>query len=482
MTERPAETDICYTPATDLAEHIRHGDLSSIDVTEAYLGRIDERDGDINAYVTVTDDLARETALEAERTLESGDDEPGPLCGVPVALKDLRDMKEGVTHTFGCTLFADLPAPRTSVSVKRLEAAGAVVLGKTNTPEFGHMAVTDNELTGPTATPFDSRKNAGGSSGGSAAAVAAGMAAAATGTDTGGSLRVPAALCGVYALKPSFGLIPIDSRPNVFGKKLGHSVLGPITRTVADAALLMEVLAGPHPADPDSVPVAIEYRDAIDRSVDGLRVGFSPELEHFQVDDEVDRVVRDALTALESAGASVEEVQFESDLTREELLDALDTIYPVLFEGPAVTIQQAFGVNLRDHPDELSRTLVALLDRVEGIETGDVAATGLTRTRLYDAFQSVLGTYDVLVTPVVGSETVDLRLEVDEYFDWFAEEVLTWPFNPTGHPVASVPAGLTDSGHPVGVQVVGRHYEDDTVLAASAAIERERPWHDTYPR
>jgi aspartyl-tRNA(Asn)/glutamyl-tRNA(Gln) amidotransferase subunit A len=484
MTERPADTDICYSPATDLAEHVRNGDLLPTDVTDVYLERIDERDGKINAYVTVTDELARETALKAETVLESepGGDESGPLRGVPIALKDLRDMKEGVTHTFGCALFADLPASRTSVSVERLEAAGAVILGKTNTPELGHMAFTDNEFIGPTATPFDPTKNAGGSSGGSAAAVAAGMAAAATGTDTGGSLRVPAALCGVYALKPSFGLIPVDSRPNAFGKKLNHSVIGPITRTVADAALLMEVLAGPHPADPDSVPVTIEYRDATDRSIDGLRVGFSPDLEHFHVDDEVDSVVREALTALESAGASVEEVQIESDLTREELLDALDVIYPVLFEGPAVTIQQAFGVDLRDHPDELSQTLLELLERVEGIETSDVAATGLTRTKMYDTFQSVLETHDVLVTPVVGSATVDLQLGLDEYFDWFAEEVLTWPFNPTGHPVASVPAGLTDSGHPVGMQVVGRHYEDDTVLAASAAIERKRPWHDAYPR
>lgn len=481
MAKQTEDTDICYVSAIDLAKHIRNGDLSATEVTDAYLGRIDERDDDINAYVTVTDKLARETAEEADRALESGED-LGPLHGVPIALKDLRDMKEGVTHTFGCALFPDLPAPRTSVSVERLEAAGAVILGKTNTPEFAHKAFTDNEFVGPTATPFDPTKNAGGSSGGSAAAVSAGMAAAATGTDSGGSLRVPAALCGVYALKPSFGLIPIDSRPNVFGKKLSHSVLGPITRTVEDAALLMEVLAGTHPADPDSVPVAIDYRDATDRSIDGLQVGFSPDLEYFHVDDKVDSVVREAVGALESAGATVEEIQFECDLTSEELLDTLDTLYPVLFEGPAVTIQQAFGVDLREHPDEISETLVELLDKVKGIETSDVAATGLTRTKLYDAFQSVLENHDVLVTPVVGSEAVDLQLGVDEYFDWFAEEVLTWPFNATGHPVASVPAGLTDGGYPVGMQVVGRHYEDDTLLAASAAIERERPWHDFYPR
>jgi aspartyl-tRNA(Asn)/glutamyl-tRNA(Gln) amidotransferase subunit A len=479
MTEPQPDTDICYTSVTDLAQHIRSSGLSPTDVIGAYLKRITERDDEINAYITVTDELARKTAAEAEGRLELNE-KLGPLHGVPIALKDLRVMKEGVTHTFGCAPFADQPAPRTSVVVGRLEAAGAVILGKTNTPEFGHKTFTDNEFVGPTATPFDTSKNAGGSSGGSAAAVAAGMAAAATGSDAGGSLRVPAALCGVYTLKPSFGLIPLDGRPNAFGKKLTHSVLGPITRTVADAALLMDVMAGPHPSDPDSVPVEIDYHDAIDRPIDDLRIAFSPELEYFDVEMEVDAVVRDALGAFEAAGASVEEVSIEYGFTHEELLDTLETLYPIFAEGPAVTIEQSFGIDLRAHPDRISDTLVELLDRAEGGETADLAATGVPRTQLFDAYHSVLAAHDVLVTPVVGSEAVDLRLKTDELFDWFAEQVLTWPFNATGHPVASVPAGLTDDGYPVGMQIVGRHYEDDTVLAVSAAIERERPWHDNY--
>ena len=483
MTKSRTDEEICYTPVIDLARHIRNGDLSPSDVTDTYLERIDERDDDINAYITVTDEVARETAQQTEQEFdETSDDERGLLYGVPIALKDLRVMKEGVTHTFGCALFADLQAPRTSVAVERLEGAGAVILGKTNTPEFGHKTFTDNEFVGPTATPFDTSKNAGGSSGGSAAAVAAGMAAAATGSDAGGSLRVPAALCGVYALKSSFGLIPIDGRPNAFGNKLTHSVIGPITRTVADAALLMSVMAGPHPSDPDSVPVEISYHDAIDRPVDDLRIAFSPDLEYFDVNSEVDAVIRDALGAFEAAGASVEEVSIEYDFTREELQKTLQTLYPVVAEAPAVRIEQSFGIDLRDHPDRISDTLVELLDRAIGMETAGLAATGVARTQLFDAYQSVLADHDVLVTPVVGSEAVDLHLETDELFDWFAEQVLTWPFNATGHPVASIPAGVTDDGYPVGMQVVGRHYEDDTVLAASAAIERERPWHDTYPR
>jgi len=472
-----------FLPMTDLADSLRRGDVTPTEAVETYLDRIDERDDEINAYITVTDELARETARQTERTFdETSDDERGPLYGVPIALKDLRVMKRGVPHTFGCALFADLQAPRTSVAVKRLEAAGAVILGKTNTPEFGHKVLTDNEFVGPTATPFDTTKNAGGSSGGSAAAVAAGMASAATGSDAGGSLRVPAALCGVYALKSSFGMIPIAARPNVFGKKLTHSVIGPITRTVADAALLMDIMSGPHPSDPDSVPVEINYHDAIDRPIDDLRIAFSPDLEYFDVDAEVDAVIRDALGAFENAGASVEEVSIEYEFTHEELLDTLDTLYPVFAEGPAVTIEQSFGVDLRDHPDRVSDTLVELLDRAIGMETAEVAATGVLRTQLLDAYESVLAAHDVLVTPVVGSEAVDLTLGTTELFDWFAERVLTWPFNATGHPVASIPAGVTDDGYPVGMQIVGRHYEDDTVVAASAAIERERPRHEASPR
>jgi aspartyl-tRNA(Asn)/glutamyl-tRNA(Gln) amidotransferase subunit A len=476
-------TDVCYASLTGIVDRIHARRQSPTTVVEAYLDRIDERDDELNAYVTVTAEGAREAARRVERELDAVEDaEPGLLSGAPIALKDLREMKEGVRHTFGCALFADFEAPRTSVTVERLEAAGAVVLGKTNTPELGHMAFTDNRLSGPTATPFDPTKNAGGSSGGSAAAVAAGMAAAATGSDSGGSLRVPAALCGVYALKPSFGLVPIDSRPDAFGKKLSHSVVGPITRSVADAALLMDVLAGPHPADPDSVPVSIDYRGAVGRSVDDLRIALSPDLRYFEVDSAVDAVVREGVNALESAGASVEEIALDCDLTREELHDTLETLYPVLFERVAVAIEEASGVDLRDHPAALSETLVTLLDRADAVTTRDVAATGSARTALFDAFQSVLAEYDLLVTPVVGSETVDLRLEPDELFDWFAEQVPTYPFSTTGHPVASVPAGLTDAGSPVGMQVVGRHYADDTVLAASAAIERERPWLDSLPR
>lgn len=457
-------------PATELVERMHSGELSPVEVTETYLDRIDRLDGETNAFITVMDETARATADSVD---VDGD---RPLAGLPVALKDLRDMKEGVRHTFGSQLFAEVPAPRTTVGVERLENAGAVLLGKTNVPEFGHKGATDNELIGPTASPLAPHMNAGGSSGGSAAAVAAGMAAAATGSDSGGSIRIPAAACGIYGLKPSFGLIPIDSRPNAFGLKTHHSVAGPLTRYVEDAALLMEVLAGPHPADPSSVPVDIDFRSAVERPIHDLHIGYSPALEVFPVDPAVTEVVEEALGAFEAADATVDTVSVDHGLSIEALSQAIETTFATSVAGVAEVVRAAFGVDLNDHRDQLSDSLVELLEVADGKTLADVAASGIPRTQVYDAIEDVLADYDLLLTPTLSATGLDLR--TDRGTDW--PLALTWPFNWSGHPAASVPAGFTDEGHPVGLQIVGRQYADDTVLAASAAFERERPWHEAY--
>lgn len=467
---------LVHRSASDLAERIRAGEVRPTELVDAYLDRIDEHDGELNAYVTVTDELAAESAREAERALES-DDSLGPLHGVPIALKDGAFLKAGVRHTFGSAIFAEreFEAQRTSVVTERLEAAGALLLGKTNLPEFAHKGTTDNQVVGATATPFDTTKNAGGSSGGSAAAVAAGMAAAATGSDAGGSIRIPAALCGVFGLKPSFGLVPWDSRPNAFGRKTHHTVLGPITRTVEDAALLMAVMAGSHPSDPSAVPVDLDYEGALDRPVADLRIGYSPGLDAFDPDEEVTDVVADALGAFEAAGATVEETAIGHGLERDELVETIETTFSMEAAGGRALIEDDLDVDLRTHP-ETSDSLLALLDIAEERDHADLALTGPLRTKLFDAVQKRFESFDLLVSPTVGRVGVDRHQEVEEYLNWMREYVYTWPFNFTGHPAASVPAGLTDDGLPVGMQVVGPRYEDATVLAASAAVERERPW------
>ncbi|TYL38800.1 amidase [Natronococcus pandeyae] len=466
------ETALTRVSATELAARVRDGDVTATEAVEASLERIDDRDEEINAFVTVCAADAREAAAEADRALEAGED-VGPLHGVPLALKDLGALKAGVRHTFGSVLFDDYVAPETSAIVERLEDAGAIVIGKTNTPAFGHKGTTDNELVGPTASPIDTDLNAGGSSGGSAAAVAAGMVPIATGSDAGGSLRIPASACGVYGFKPTFGLIPGGGRPHTFGRQTHHITTGPITRTVEDAALLLSVLSGPHSADPASVPVEIDYRDAVGRSIDDYRIAYSPDLEVFPVADDVRAVVEDALGAFEAAGATVERVSIDHGYSMAELTDTVTSTYATAMLESATLVEEVHGIDLRDHPDEVADSLLAMIRGGETVGTEDVARSTLVRTDVFEAVADVFAEYDLLVTPTLSR--VDVELDEDLATDAW-EWPLTWPFNWTGHPAASAPAGLTDRGHPVGIQFVGRRFEDDAVLAGSSALERERPW------
>jgi len=462
-------TDICEQPATWLASEIRAGRIAATDAVEAYLDRIDAEDDDLNSYITVIAESARDAAREADAVINRGET-VGPLHGVPIALKDLGAMKEGVRHTFGSTLFADYEASRTSVIVDRLEAAGAIVLGKTNTSELGHSAITTNKLVGPTASPVDRSLNAGGSSGGSAAAVGGGLAALATGSDAGGSIRIPAACCGVFGMKPSFGLVPNDSRPNGFGAKQHHTACGPLARTVADGALMLDVLAGPHSTDPGSVPVDMEFQAAVDRPIDDYPVAYSPALDVFEVDPAVQSVVEAALPAFEAAGASVEEIEIGHSCSVAELSEAVETTFTAAMAGAVETMATTTGVDLREHPGEVSQSLLAMVEAGQAQTVGDFERSGVVRTQLYDAVQSVFESAEVLVTPTLACRGFDREADSDAVA-W--DDVLTWPFNVTGHPVASVPVGRTQSGEPVGLQVVGRRYADETVLAASAALEQQ---------
>lgn len=462
-------TDLCEQSATWLASRIRDGHVSATDAVDAYLNRIEEKNSDLNAYVTVIGESARNAAREAD-TARSRGEPVGPLHGVPIALKDLGAMKKGVRHTFGSQLFAEYEAPRTALIVERLEAAGAIVLGKTNTPELGHAGVTTNKLVGPTASPVDHSRNAGGSSGGSAAAVGAGMAALATGSDAGGSIRIPAACCGVFGMKPSFGLVPNDSRPNAFGNKRHHTASGPLARTVEDGALMLDVLAGPDQVDPGSVPVEVDFRDAVDQSIDGYTVAYSPALDVFDVEPAVQSVVEDTRGAFEAAGASIKEIEVDHGCSMAELTEAVDVTFTTAMAGVVETIATSSGVDFRAHPDEVSESLLAMVETGQKWTTRDRERSGVVRTRLYDGIQSVFETSDILVTPTLACSGFD-RQAPSDVVGW--GDALTWPFNVTGHPAASVPVGRTGDGDPVGLQVVGRRYGDEAVLAASAALEQQ---------
>jgi len=468
-----------FVPTTTLAERIRDGDVAPSDAVATYLDRISRDNDDLNAFITVTDESARRAAEQADRAVDDPEEALGPLHGVPIALKDLENPKAGVRNTLGCVPFADAVAERTATTVQRFEKAGAIVLGMTNVPELGHAAVTDNELLGPTATPFDGDRNAGGSSGGSAAAVAAGMTSAAIGSDAGGSVRIPASFCGIYGLKPSFGLVPLDTRPNAFEKSVHHDVKGPLTRTVADAAQVMDVLAGYDSTDPDSLPFEMDFLGAVNRSITDLRIGYSPDLGVFDVDPAVQSVVEDSLSALVDTGATVEEISLDHGLTADELKDAFLTTWAVHLRSITRNIEQHAEIDFSQRRDELSDSLIELLDIAADRGVDDLADTGIVRTRMFDAIQSVFEAYDLLVTPTTGTTAPDLR-PTHDHWDWVARRLLTWPFNWTDHPAGTVPAGTDDESAPVGTQLVGPRFGDETVLAASAAFERERPWQYLY--
>lgn len=475
--------NLVFTSAAELARQIRDGTISPITVVDEHLERIDDRNDRTNAYVTVIEEEARAAAAAAERAIDAGDD-VGPLCGVPVAIKDLSPVA-GVRTTYGSVPLREFVPKTDSPVVSRLREAGAIILGKTNTSEFGHIATTDNDLFGATATPFNPQKTAGGSSGGSGAAVADGLAALAVGTDAGGSIRVPAAFCSVYGLKPTFGRVPRRTRPDAFIDTLPFWSGGPLARTVEDAALMLDVITGFDDHDPFSTPTSETYRDALSDSVDDLTVAYSPEFSVFPVDSAVKSVVDDAVQVLSGTGMTVERVDPEIHDVWEEMSRAARVIFQARVAQVMETSDDAFGVDLRSHEDQLTFSFQRMGELGREFSAIDLGKANAVRTTVFDVIQELFEAYDLIATPTTGVPPFDLdRIgpdsidgqPVDKYTDWY----LTLPFNLTGGPAASVPAGFVD-GLPVGLQLAGNRHADDIVVAASAAFERESPWANAYP-
>jgi Asp-tRNA(Asn)/Glu-tRNA(Gln) amidotransferase A subunit family amidase len=342
-------------------------------------------------------------------------------------------------------------------------------------------------MVGKTVTPFDTRRVAGGTSGGSAAAVADGLTPIAQGSDAGGSIRIPAACCGVYGYKPSFGRVPNDNRPNAFDGHTPFVQHGPLARTVADAALALDVMAGPHPADPFTHPDdGIDYLDAVGCSIDGLDVAYSPDLGLFTVEPAVESAVADARSAFEAEGATVERVEVIYNRSKQEILDAWRVYFQLLMAGVATQIEATHEIDLlADHGEEIDPLFVRIAEAGRQRSVTDLQRTDVVRTDVYDAIQRVFADYDLLVTPTLAvlpfemSETGPTEIageSVDPYLGW----ILSWIFNMTDHPAASIPGGLVD-GLPVGAQLVGPRFGDRKVIAASAAFERQRPWQGHYP-
>ena len=484
--------DLETASATELAARIRAGELSPTDVVDACLSRIESRNEDTNAFVTVLDEDAMDRARAAEKAVQRGNS-LGPLHGVPIAVKDLFDFKAGVRNTMGSVPFGDFVPDESATYVDRLEAAGAIIVGKTNTPEFGHKGTTDNKLFGPTSTPFDTDRNAGGSSGGSAAAVADGLVPIAQGSDGGGSVRIPAAWCGVVGFKASYGRVAQAIRPDAFLSHTPFIHAGPITRTVEDAALMVSTMTGPHPRDPLSVPDDDpDYLGAVTRGISDLEIAYSTDFDVFPVDERVTDMCVDAVSGFEDAGATVDTVDIGIQQPHDELADLWIREIGLLYHSALEGFKDMGMDLLGDHRDELCPEFADLLENTRDISGIQVKRDDHRRTRVYDAIQDVFAEYDLLVTPTLAVPPVENDMDPDvqtvgprtiagESVDPLIGWCLTYPINFTGHPAASIPAGLTDDGLPVGLQVIGRRYDDEAVIAAGAALERTRPWRETYP-
>jgi len=472
-------------PATTIAERVRGGDLAPIEVTEAYLDRIATRDDDLGAYITVVGERARTAAREQTTAIEAGAD-PGPFAGVPVGIRDIVDMA-GVPTSRGTSLLRDNLAIDDDVAVDRLRSAGAVVLGKTNTPAFARSAVTESDLAGYCSTPFDECLNAGGSSGGSAAAVDAGLAAIGYGTDGGGSVRIPASLCGVVGYKPTFGRVPWSARPDAFAHARGNHA-GPLARSVPDAALALDVLAGPDHADPFSLPATDRrFHAATKTDPEGLSIGYSRDLGVFPVAEAVERVVEAAVEDLADAtAATLDRIDVDFGMSLHELVEPKYHRWgPVHTAMLTEHVEREHGLDLTEHPKVLGEDFVDTIHEGHAINAVAYKSVNIAHTRIYDTLRSLFQEYDLLVTPTlsvagiengtIGPEMIDGE-SVDPSTDWF----LTFPFNFGGPPALSVPAGTTDAGLPVGLQIAGQRFADDRVLAAGAALERTRPWAHYY--
>ncbi len=462
--------DLCWTPATDLIALIRRKKLSPVELALAVLDRIERVNPTVNAFCALAPDLARQAATIAEAAVMHG--EPlGPLHGVPVSVKDLV-FTRGLVTTGGSRIFADFVPEEDAVAVERLKAAGAVILGKTNTPEFGHKGVTDNPLFGTTRNPWRLDRTPGGSSGGAGAAVAAGLGPLALGTDGGGSIRIPASFSGIYGLKPSFGRIP--NAPRFFGLET-LSTVGPMTRTVRDAALMLDVLAGPDDRDRHSLPAtAGSYLAACEEPISGWSVAWSPDLGYAPVDPEVVRISQEAAGVFEVLGCRVETVAAG--------WDDLEETFAVMV---AAETYAAWGDRLAEWENRMDPTLVRLLERGRAVTLAEYLGACRRRREFWTQAQSFLARFDLLLTPTVavppfagGFGPREIAGHGVAPLGWMP---FTYPFNLTGQPAASVPAGFTRDGLPVGLQIVGRRHADHAVLAASAAFEASRPWASRRP-
>jgi aspartyl-tRNA(Asn)/glutamyl-tRNA(Gln) amidotransferase subunit A len=463
------DEELCLIPATELAGRYRRRELSPVEVTAAILDRIVALNDRFRAFITITDDFALAQAKAAEDAYLEG--KVGPLTGIPISIKDLSPTK-GIRTTRGSLLYEDWIPDFDSIFVERVRAAGAVFLGKTNTPEYGWKGESTNRLIGSSQNPWKIGRTPGGSSGGGAAAVAAGLGPIAQGSDGAGSIRIPCGFCGIFGFKPSHGFVP-HFPPSSVGD-VAH--VGPMTRTVADAALLLSVVSGPDARDRYSWADNLDFTGVIKRpSVDGLRVAWSADLGYAPVEPEVAAIAAAAVENLRSLGATVVDAH-----------PALSDPWPIVD-----TIWCAGMAALhRDNLDEVRGLIdperLPIIERGFELSALELAANDGARLDYYQSWIDFMKDFDLFVSPTLPCTAFEAGSSFPASIDGRSMTYLSWtaftyPFNLTGMPAATVPVGFDSEGLPVGLQLVGRWRDDATVLKAAAALEAAMPWAGKWP-
>ena len=469
-----SDGDLCFVPAVELLRRYRARSFSPLEVTEAVFARIDAVNPRLNAFVT----LARESALAEARTATDALRKRRallPLHGVPVSIKDLTATK-GIRTTWGSKIFEHHVPDEDAVTVERLRRAGAIILGKTNTPEFGAGGNTFNAVFGATRNPWNPALTCGGSSGGAAVALATGMGPLAQGSDTGGSLRMPAAFCGVVGFRTSPGLVPHHPRTLAWDT---ISVTGPMARTVADTALMLSVLAGPDDRAPLSYDVdpAVFLKAVKAPSVKGWRVAWTPDLNALlPIDTDVAWVAEGATRVFRSLGAHVEAASPD-----------WSEVNDIVLGTRGVSMVASYAQHLERWRDQMQKGLVWNIDQGLALSAQEIARAEALRSALWQRVRAFMETRDLLILPTTSVPPFPVEQPypteingkpLEHYIQW---AFLTYAITLTGLPAISVPCGFTRSGLPVGLQIVGRRRQEAAVLRAAAAFEAAAPWADKIP-
>ncbi len=467
-------SELAFIPAWKLLERINSKDLSPVEITQYFLDRIEQLNPRLNAFLTVCGEEALTAAKKAEQKLVKGE-ATGSLHGLPVPVKDLNVTK-GIRTTRGSIAYKDSVPDEDDIIVERIKAAGGIVIGKTNTPEFGHRGTTENMISAPCRNPWDTDRTPGGSSGGAAAALAAGMCSIATGSDGGGSIRIPASFSGLYGIKPTQGRVArLYPSPGGWGQ-FGQN--GPLSRNVRDSVLLLSVMAGPDDRDPTCLQeLPPNFNDAFNGDVRGLRIAWSPDYGYLPVDPQVAACTKAAVGIFQNLGAHVDEVT--PPIPGDTILET----FLVLFASDNLANN---GTLLDTMPDQLTPTYRTMLETARSFTSDQVMkalhALEWHRAKMRDFFNQ----YDLLISPTMAVPAFPIEQFPDTIGGHSVDPLwgftpFTYPINMSGQTAASIPCGFSKEGLPIGLHIVGPKGAEVAVLRASLAFEEAMPWAETLP-